>query len=186
MLPQRRPLGGSGRGSDVLIRAIRCHYAPVRAAIPVILRPHPRVITPPPAGTFPLSRHCRERHDLRADLSNVLCGNPVNDGVRGAGRREAAMDRARVLLAEDHADVAAQLRTLLEPEFEVVTTVGDGYAMLGAARALRPDVIVADIAMPLLDGMTAAAELLREEPEARIVFLSVHRDAALVQRCLTL
>ena len=92
------------------------------------------------------------------------------------------MDRARVLLAEDHAGVAAQLRALLEPEFEVMTTVGDGYAMLGAARALQPDVIVTDVAMPLLDGMSAAEELLRDDPEARVVFVSVHRDAALVQR----
>src|SRR6478752_4606553 len=94
------------------------------------------------------------------------------------------MDRARVLLAEDHADVAGQLRALMEPEFEVMTTVGDGYAMLGAARALRPDVIVADIAMPLLDGMSAAAEVLRDDPAARVVFVSVHRDAALVQQGL--
>ena len=91
-----------------------------------------------------------------------------------------------MLLAEDHPDVATQLRALLEPEFEVMTTVGDGFAMLGAARALRPDVIVADIAMPLLDGITAAAELLREVPKARVVFVSVHRDAALVQQCMTL
>jgi DNA-binding NarL/FixJ family response regulator len=94
------------------------------------------------------------------------------------------MERARVLLAEDHADVAEQLRVLMEPEFEVVTTVADGYAMLGAARALRPDVIVADIAMPLLDGMSAAAEVLRDDPAARVVFVSVHRDAALVQQCM--
>jgi DNA-binding NarL/FixJ family response regulator len=63
-----------------------------------------------------------------------------------------------------------------------MTTVGDGYAMLGAARALQPDVIVTDVAMPLLDGMSAAEELLRDDPAARVVFVSVHRDAALVQR----
>jgi len=96
------------------------------------------------------------------------------------------MYRARVLLVEDHADVAEQLRALLEPEFDVVAAVSDGYAMLGAALKLRPDLIVSDIAMPLLDGMSAAEELLREHPEARVVFVSVHRDAALVQRCLTL
>src|SRR4029079_19229571 len=95
--------------------------------------------------------------------------------------REATMDRARVLLAEDHAGVAAQLRALLEPEFEVMTTVGDGYAMLGAARALQPDVIVTDVAMPLLDGMSAAEELLRDDPERRCGIGAVPAHAADVQ-----
>ncbi|MDA8105285.1 MAG: response regulator, partial [Nitrospiraceae bacterium] len=62
------------------------------------------------------------------------------------------MKRARILLADDHRIVAEGLRGLLEPEFELVGIVEDGRALLTAAVKLRPDVIVADISMPLLNG----------------------------------
>jgi DNA-binding NarL/FixJ family response regulator len=94
------------------------------------------------------------------------------------------MKRARVLLAEDHAAVAEQLRGLLEVEFQVVAIVVDGYAMLGAAQVLNPDVIVADITMPGLDGIAAAARILKLNPNAKIVFVTVHSDPGLVQRSM--
>jgi DNA-binding NarL/FixJ family response regulator len=94
------------------------------------------------------------------------------------------MKRARVLLADDHEAVARQLRAVLEPEFEVVATVGDGLALLEAAERLRPDVIVTDVAMPRLDGIAAARELLRRDPGARVVFVTVHGDPALVEQGL--
>jgi CheY-like chemotaxis protein len=62
------------------------------------------------------------------------------------------MDRPRVLLAEDHASIAQQLRTLLEAEFDVVAVVDDGPWLIRAAEELRPDVIVTDIVMPGLHG----------------------------------
>jgi DNA-binding NarL/FixJ family response regulator len=96
------------------------------------------------------------------------------------------MTRMRVLLADDHAPVAAHLRAVLEPEFDVVATVGDGGALVQAAESLDPDVIVTDISMPVLDGMEAAGEILRKNPGARIVFLTVHNDPALVRRGLTI
>jgi DNA-binding NarL/FixJ family response regulator len=96
------------------------------------------------------------------------------------------MKRARVLLADDHDAVAEQLRAVLETEFEVVGTVGDGEALLAAAAALRPDVIVADIAMPILDGIAAARQLLRRDPDARLVFVTVHDDPALVRQAFAL
>jgi DNA-binding NarL/FixJ family response regulator len=91
---------------------------------------------------------------------------------------------ARVLLADDHLAVAEGLRTLLEPEFDVIATVGDGNALVAAAAALTPEVIVTDIAMPGLDGIAAAGEILRRHPGARIVFVTVHNDAELVQKGL--
>jgi DNA-binding NarL/FixJ family response regulator len=92
------------------------------------------------------------------------------------------MSRARVLLAEDHAAVARQLREVLEAEFEVIAVVPDGLALLRATRALRPDVVVSDIEMPGVDGIDAAVEILKQDPDARIVFVTIHDEPALVER----
>src|SRR5215475_3295353 len=95
-----------------------------------------------------------------------------------------AQQRVRILLAEDHLAVAEGLRAILEPEFDVIATVGDGHALVTAAATLTPDVIVTDITMPGLDGIAAAGEILRRHPRARIVFVTVHNDAELVQKGL--
>ncbi len=87
----------------------------------------------------------------------------------------------RVLLADDHAIVAAGLRRLLEPEVELVGTVEDGRALLEAAKELRPDVIVVDISMPLLNGLEAARRIKAADPAAKIVFLTMHSDADLAR-----
>lgn len=94
------------------------------------------------------------------------------------------MTRTRVLLADDHKANAALLRRLLQTEFDVIASVEDGQALIQAAEALSPDVIVTDIAMPVLDGIAASAEILRRNPEARIVFVTVHRDPVLAARGL--
>jgi DNA-binding NarL/FixJ family response regulator len=92
------------------------------------------------------------------------------------------MYHARLLLADDHADTAALLRGLLQPEFEVVAEVHDGLALVLAAEQLSPDVIVSDISMPGLDGIAAASLILRRRPSARIVFVTVHSDPLLMER----
>ena len=94
------------------------------------------------------------------------------------------MRRPTVLLADDHRETAAQLRTLLEPDFEVVALVEDGLALVREAARLTPDVIVADISMPGLDGIDAAALIHRRDPEVRIVFVTVHSEPVLVERGL--
>ena len=81
------------------------------------------------------------------------------------------MTRARVILAEDHAEVAELLRHILEAEFEVVATGDDGNALLAAAKRFGPDVVVTDIAMPGLDGIAATRELLRRCPATRVDWL---------------
>jgi DNA-binding NarL/FixJ family response regulator len=86
------------------------------------------------------------------------------------------MKRARILLADDHTMVVAGLKSLLEPDFDVVGTVEDGRAMLQAAEDLRPDVIVADISMPLLNGIEAARQLKRQGTRTKIVFMTMHPD----------
>jgi DNA-binding NarL/FixJ family response regulator len=86
------------------------------------------------------------------------------------------MSRPRVLLADDHKIVTEGLKGLLEPEFELVGTVGDGRALLAAAEKLRPDVIVADISMPLLNGIDAVRQIKKVHDEIKVVFLTMHPD----------
>jgi len=94
------------------------------------------------------------------------------------------MNHPRLLLADDCTDNAELLRGLLQPEFDVIAIVEDGHALVTAAERLAPDVIVADISMPGLDGITAAAVIRRTNPTARIVFVTVHNEPAMVERGL--
>lgn len=87
-----------------------------------------------------------------------------------------------MVLAEDHAGVAEQLRSLLAPEFDVVATVANGHALIRAVEADRPDVVVTDIIMPGLDGIAATAELVARCPDTRVVLVTVHDDAELAER----
>ncbi len=86
------------------------------------------------------------------------------------------MGRARVLLADDHRIVAEGLRALLEPEFELVGIVEDGRAMLDSAEKLRPDVVVVDVSMPLLNGIEAVRQLKKKNKDIAVVFLTMHVD----------
>jgi DNA-binding NarL/FixJ family response regulator len=92
------------------------------------------------------------------------------------------MRRSRVLLAEDNPVMAAELRTLLETEFEVIASVADGAALVAAAESARPDVVVTDIVMPQRSGIDATVELLRRHPGTRVVLVTIHNDPALVER----
>jgi DNA-binding NarL/FixJ family response regulator len=84
--------------------------------------------------------------------------------------------RPRVLLADDHTMLLDAFRRLLEPRCEIVGTAADGRALLELAVDTQPDVIVLDIAMPLLNGMDACAQLGRKMPGVRLVFLTVNED----------
>jgi DNA-binding NarL/FixJ family response regulator len=88
------------------------------------------------------------------------------------------------LIADDHRMMAEGLRGLLEPKFELVGIVADGRELVASAKELRPDVIVADVTMPLLNGIEAAAELRRSGVSAAVVFLTMHRDVAYARRAL--
>jgi DNA-binding NarL/FixJ family response regulator len=81
-----------------------------------------------------------------------------------------------VLIADDHAIVTEGLRRVLEPEFEVVDAVSDGRALVEAARRLKPDAVVADVSMPLLNGIDAARQIRETDPDVRIVMLTMHLD----------
>jgi DNA-binding NarL/FixJ family response regulator len=87
-------------------------------------------------------------------------------------------------VADDHLAVAEGLCAVLESEFDVVAAFSDGNALVAATIALTPDVIVTDIAVPGLDGIAAASEILQKHPMARIVFVTVHNDVELVHKGL--
>lgn len=83
----------------------------------------------------------------------------------------------RILLAEDHVIVLQGLRAILEKEgFEVVGEASDGREAVRLAEKLRPDLAVIDVAMPLLNGVDAAREIMRASPGTRTVMLSVHSE----------
>ena len=92
--------------------------------------------------------------------------------------------KLRVLLADDHRIVAEGLRKLLEPEFELVGIVADGFALLEAAAEKKPDVIVTDISMPGLNGIEALEELKKKNPDVHVVCLTMHRELAYARRAL--
>ena len=96
------------------------------------------------------------------------------------------MDHPRLLLGDDHKETSELLRSLLEPEFDVIAVVQNGLALVSAAERLSPDVILSDISMPGLDGITAATVILRKNPAARIIFVTVQDDLCLVERGLSI
>lgn len=93
--------------------------------------------------------------------------------------------KIRILLADDHPNFPEMEARLLEPEFEVIGKVGDGQALIDEAIRLKPDIIITDISMPVLDGIEAVDRLRQSGSKSRIVFLSVHSDTDFVHRCLT-
>lgn len=94
------------------------------------------------------------------------------------------MSLPRLLLADDHRIVVDGLRSILAPEFELVGIVEDGRALVEAATRLEPDIIVADISMPHLNGLEAVAQLKRLGCQAKVVFLTMHKDATYAAKAL--
>jgi DNA-binding NarL/FixJ family response regulator len=89
------------------------------------------------------------------------------------------MPRTRVLLADDHAVVAQGLEALLKESFELVGIVHDGRALVDAAETLRPDVIVTDISMPLLNGLDAIRQIRARRPDTKIIVLTMYQETQL-------
>jgi DNA-binding NarL/FixJ family response regulator len=84
--------------------------------------------------------------------------------------------RLRFLIADDHPIFAEAIHLLLEKEFEVVGIVNDGRALVGEAARLLPDVIIADIGMPLLNGFDAAQRVRQKLPKVKLIFLTMQND----------
>jgi DNA-binding NarL/FixJ family response regulator len=92
--------------------------------------------------------------------------------------------RARILLADDHSFILAGVRSLLAAHYDLVGQVGDGRALVEAAARLRPDLIILDVAMPLLNGIEAARQIKKAQPEARLLFLSMHGSPVYLREAL--
>ncbi len=92
------------------------------------------------------------------------------------------MSRPRLLLADDHQIFLEGLRRLLETDFDIVGTVPDGRQLVAAVSTLKPDVIVADVSMPELNGIEATRQILARDPDARVVLLTMHPDVTYALR----
>ena len=84
--------------------------------------------------------------------------------------------RPRLIIADDHLNVAHSLRALLEPDYDVVDVVGDGTAVLPAVAKARPDLLLLDLWLPGRNGLDLLADLRRDHPGVRVVVLTMHAD----------
>ena len=98
--------------------------------------------------------------------------------------RIGELSKIRVLLADDHGGVLDTVARLLVPEFDVVGAVTDGNGLLSAAERLKPDVVIVDISMPILNGIEAVRRLKQSGSQARVVFLTVHESPDYVHAAL--
>jgi len=96
------------------------------------------------------------------------------------------MSNARILLADDHRLVREGLRSLLGEDYEIVAEAGDGRELVRAALDLRPDLIVADIGMPSLNGLEAVRQLQKRGVEAKVIFVTMHAGVDFAVQALRL
>jgi DNA-binding NarL/FixJ family response regulator len=96
------------------------------------------------------------------------------------------MTRPRILMADDHTMLLEAFRVLLEPEFEVVGTVTDGRMLLEEFSRLHPDVVLLDIAMPLLNGLDAGRQLKAQRKSVKLIYLTMNPDPDLAGEALRL
>ena len=94
------------------------------------------------------------------------------------------MDRPRVLIADDHTLVAEAFKKALEPEYDVVAVVADGRDLLSSAKRLKPDVVLIDLGMPLLNGLDAGLEVKKILPRIKLIVLTMNEDADIASKAL--
>ena len=94
------------------------------------------------------------------------------------------MKRPRIVLADDHSLILTGIRSLLQPRYDLVGEIGDGFSLVDKALKLKPDLIILDITMPGLNGIEAARRIRRSWPEARLLFLSMHASPVYLQEAM--
>src|SRR5277367_2354114 len=92
--------------------------------------------------------------------------------------------KTRILLADDHPLTLEGIRFFLQPHFESVTTVADGRALVEEALRQKPDLIILDITMPLLNGIDAAIQIRKSLPDVKLLFVTMHVDPAYLEAAL--
>jgi DNA-binding NarL/FixJ family response regulator len=114
--------------------------------------------------------------------------SPKFTGVGFPNREEGveAVKHARIILADDHVLLLGAFKSLLEPEFEVVCTFQDGRALVEGAPIFRPDVIVLDIGMPLMNGLCAGQQLKKMMPAVKLIYLTMNLDSDLAAEAFRL
>jgi DNA-binding NarL/FixJ family response regulator len=120
----------------------------------------------------------------RSSAPQLLARGPASGDLLQEFKQ--SRNRPRVLIADDHSVVAEGLRSLLEKKYDVVGMVANGRELLAEAPKLKPDVIVLDIGMPLLNGLDAAARLSSSVPQTKFVFLTMKDDPNLAAAALKL
>ena len=92
--------------------------------------------------------------------------------------------RPRILVADDHTAVLKATNALLKAQFDIVGNATDGPTLVSEALRLCPDVIVADITLPVLSGIDAAHRIRESIPSAKIVFLTIHSEQQFIEACM--
>jgi DNA-binding NarL/FixJ family response regulator len=90
----------------------------------------------------------------------------------------------RILLVDDHAILVEALKKLLEADFDIVGTAPDGRTMVEMALKLKPDVVLLDLSLPILNGLEAARQLKKISPEIAIIFLTMNEDRELAAEAM--
>ena len=98
--------------------------------------------------------------------------------------RALAMSRPRVLIADDHALIVSAVENLLRDTYDVVGSAENGQQLIEEATRLKPDVVILDISMPLVNGLEAAKQIQQVHPDAQFVFLSMHKGALYLRRAM--
>jgi DNA-binding NarL/FixJ family response regulator len=91
------------------------------------------------------------------------------------------MKRGRILLADDHALILEGFRTILGPHYDIVGTVTDGISLVDVALESKPDLIILDVTMPLLNGIKAAGQIRKKLPGVKFLFVTMHSSPAYLQ-----
>ncbi len=93
-------------------------------------------------------------------------------------------NRSRILLADDHGLIVSGIRSLLDAHYDVVGQLGDGQSLVGAALRLRPDLVILDISMPVVNGIDAARQIRKAWPEVKLLFVSMHRGPVYLREAM--
>jgi DNA-binding NarL/FixJ family response regulator len=94
------------------------------------------------------------------------------------------MERTRILIADDHTLVAEAFKSLLEPEYDVVRMVTDGRSLVSCAMETKPNVVLLDLGMPLLNGLDAGQELKKLLPKTKLIVITMNEDPEVASKAL--